>query len=64
MLDGLIAISATFGSDGLTELFHCYGFLAVFVTALTFRHADKDGRNSDASQRWRNALAARLSGAA
>ncbi|MDR6830986.1 NhaP-type Na+/H+ or K+/H+ antiporter [Bosea robiniae] len=40
--DGLIAISATFVSYGLTELLHCYGFLAVFVTALTFRHADRD----------------------
>lgn len=40
--DGLIAISATFVSYGLTELIHCYGFLAVFVTALTFRHADRD----------------------
>ncbi|MDU0343643.1 cation:proton antiporter [Bosea rubneri] len=39
--DGLIAISATFVSYGLTELIHCYGFLAVFVTALTFRHADR-----------------------
>jgi len=35
--DGLIALSATFVSYGLTELIHCYGFLAVFVTALTFR---------------------------
>lgn len=40
--DGLIALSATFVSYGLTELMHCYGFLAVFVTALTFRHAHRD----------------------
>lgn len=40
--DGLIAVSATFVSYGLTELIHCYGFLAVFVTALTFRHAHRD----------------------
>ena len=40
--DGLIALSATFVSYGLTELIHCYGFLAVFVTALTFRHANRD----------------------
>ncbi|MET0258513.1 MAG: cation:proton antiporter, partial [Methylobacterium sp.] len=40
--DGLIALSATFVSYGLTELIHCYGFLAVFVTALTFRHAHRD----------------------
>lgn len=40
--DGLIALSATFVSYGLTEIIHCYGFLAVFVTALTFRHAHRD----------------------
>ena len=40
--DGLIAIAATFVSYGLTEMVHCYGFLAVFVTALTFRHAHRE----------------------
>lgn len=40
--DGLIALSATFVSYGLTEMVHVYGFLAVFVTALTFRHAHRD----------------------
>jgi len=40
--DGLIAIAATFVSYGLTELANCYGFLAVFVTALTLRHAHRD----------------------
>ncbi|WP_070151856.1 cation:proton antiporter [Sphingobium phenoxybenzoativorans] len=35
--DGMIAISATFVSYGLTEIIHVYGFLAVFVTALTLR---------------------------
>lgn len=40
--DGLIALSATFVSYGLSELIHCYGFLAVFVTALTFRNAHRD----------------------
>ncbi|MEI5668446.1 cation:proton antiporter [Bosea sp. CCNWLW174] len=40
--DGLIALSATLVSYGLTELIHCYGFLAVFVTALTFRNAHRD----------------------
>lgn len=39
--DGLIAIAATFVSYGVTEIFHCYGFLAVFVTALTLRHAHR-----------------------
>ncbi|RYE61003.1 MAG: sodium:proton antiporter, partial [Oxalobacteraceae bacterium] len=40
--DGMIALSATFVSYGLTELIHVYGFLAVFVTALTFRHTHRD----------------------
>lgn len=40
--DGLIAISATFVSYGVTELIHCYGFLAVFVTALTLRRSHRD----------------------
>ena len=35
--DGLIAIAATLISYGVTEIIHCYGFLAVFVTALTLR---------------------------
>ncbi len=40
--DGLIALAATFVSYGLTEMVHCYGFLAVFVTALTLRRAHRD----------------------
>lgn len=40
--DGLIAISATFVSYGVTELIQCYGFLAVFVTALTLRRSHRD----------------------
>lgn len=40
--DGLIALAATFISYGLTELIHVYGFLAVFVTALTLRHTHRD----------------------
>ena len=39
--DGLIALAATFVSYGATETIHGYGFLAVFVTALTFRHAHR-----------------------
>lgn len=39
--DGLIALAATFLSYGLTEIIHAYGFLAVFVTALTFRAAHR-----------------------
>ena len=40
--DGLIAIAATFVSYGISELLHCYGFFAVFVTALTLRSAHRD----------------------
>lgn len=39
--DGLIAVSATLISYGLTEMIHCYGFLAVFVTAVTLRSAHR-----------------------
>lgn len=39
--DGLIAIAATLVSYGLAEAIHSYGFLAVFVTALTLRHAHR-----------------------
>ena len=40
--DGLIAIAATFVSYGATEIANCYGFLAVFVTALTLRASHRD----------------------
>lgn len=40
--DGLIALSATFVAYGLTEILHVYGFLAVFVAALTLRAAHRD----------------------
>lgn len=40
--DGLIALSATFVSYGVTEILHVYGFLAVFVTALTVRHTHRE----------------------
>jgi len=40
--DGLIALAATCVSYGLTEMIHCYGFLAVFVTALTFRSTHRE----------------------
>ena len=39
--DGLIAIAATLVSYGVSELLHCYGFFAVFVTALTLRSAHR-----------------------
>jgi NhaP-type Na+/H+ or K+/H+ antiporter len=45
--DGLIALSATFVSYGLTEIVHVYGFLAVFVTALTIRSAHRDHEFQD-----------------
>jgi NhaP-type Na+/H+ or K+/H+ antiporter len=40
--DGLIALAATCLSYGLTEVIHSYGFLAVFVTALTFRRTHRE----------------------
>lgn len=39
--DGLIAIAATLVSYGVSELLHCYGFFAVFVTAMTLRSAHR-----------------------
>ena len=36
--DGFVAISATLLVYGLTELIHGYGFIAVFVTAITMRN--------------------------
>ena len=36
--DGLVAISATLIAYGLTELIQGYGFIAVFVTAVTIRN--------------------------
>lgn len=40
--DGFIVLAATFISYSVTEVLHGYGFLAVFITALAFRHADRD----------------------
>lgn len=40
--DGFIVLAATFVSYAVSEILHCYGFLAVFITALAFRHADRD----------------------
>jgi NhaP-type Na+/H+ or K+/H+ antiporter len=39
--DGLIAIAATLLSYGVSELIHGYGFFAVFITAITLRHAHR-----------------------
>jgi NhaP-type Na+/H+ or K+/H+ antiporter len=40
--DGLIAIAVTLVTYGVTETVHAYGFLAVFVAALTLRHAHRN----------------------
>jgi len=40
--DGLVAIAATFVSYGVSEILQCYGFFAVFVTALTLRNSHRD----------------------
>ncbi|HET6526890.1 cation:proton antiporter [Sphingopyxis sp.] len=40
--DGLIAVAATLLSYGLTEVANAYGFLAVFVTALTLRRTHRE----------------------
>lgn len=40
--DGFVVLAATFISYSVTEMLHCYGFLAVFITALAFRHAERD----------------------
>jgi len=40
--DGLVAIAATFVSYGVSEMLHCYGFFAVFVTALTLRNSHRN----------------------
>lgn len=40
--DGLIALAATFLAYAATELAHGYGFLAVFVAAVTIRNWERD----------------------
>jgi NhaP-type Na+/H+ or K+/H+ antiporter len=39
--DGLVAIGATFMAYACAEIFHGYGFLAVFVAALVLRDAER-----------------------
>jgi len=39
--DGFLAISLTLLVYGLTELLHGYGFVAVFICAITLRHFEK-----------------------
>lgn len=38
---GLLAVAATFFIYGITEAVHGYGFIAVFIAALTIRHHEK-----------------------
>ena len=40
--DGLVALAATFIAYAATELAHGYGFLAVFVAAVTIRNWERD----------------------
>ncbi|MEJ6979977.1 cation:proton antiporter [Pedobacter sp. P351] len=39
--DGFLAVSLTLMVYGFTELIHAYGFIAVFICAITFRHFEK-----------------------
>ncbi len=38
--DGFVGVAATLLVYGLTELIHAYGFIAVFVTAITLRNSE------------------------
>ncbi|WP_181699088.1 cation:proton antiporter [Chthonobacter albigriseus] len=40
--DGLVALGITAVAYGVTEIVHGYGFLAVFVAAVTFRSVERD----------------------
>jgi sodium/hydrogen antiporter len=40
--DGFVAICATLVTYGVTEIFHGYGFIAVFVAAITIRNYELD----------------------
>ncbi|RYY55138.1 MAG: sodium:proton antiporter, partial [Chitinophagaceae bacterium] len=40
--DGFLAIAMTLLVYGFTEMIHGYGFIAVFVSAVAFRHSEKD----------------------
>ncbi|HYD67072.1 cation:proton antiporter [Azospirillum sp.] len=42
--DGFLALGMTFLAYGLTEMVHGYGFIAVFVAAVAFRHAERNHR--------------------
>jgi NhaP-type Na+/H+ or K+/H+ antiporter len=38
--DGFVGIAVTLAVYGITELFHGYGFIAVFITAITLRNSE------------------------
>lgn len=40
--DGLVAVGATLIAYALTEMIHGYGFIAVFIAAVTLRAADRE----------------------
>lgn len=40
--DGFLALSLTLAVYGITELAHGYGFIAVFIAAITLRHSEKE----------------------
>ncbi len=40
--DGLLAISVTLVVFGITEMVNGYGFIAVFISAISFRHYEKN----------------------
>lgn len=45
--DGFLALSLTFVVYGATELVHAYGFIAVFICAITLRHSEKSADYHD-----------------
>lgn len=45
--DGLVAVAATLLVYGITEIVHGYGFIAVFICAITLRHFEKDHQYHD-----------------
>lgn len=45
--DGLVAVAATLLVYGITEMIHGYGFIAVFICAITLRHFEKDHHYHD-----------------
>ena len=42
--DGFVVLAITFLAYGITELFHGYGFLAVFIAAVVLRQYERDHR--------------------